>query len=278
MIATTVIGAVARRLPRGRTRIARAVSLSKRWTGGTVEFTDRYGYHRRADLSDEFNARLWTGATELPAWVVPHLRPGDVVIDIGAQVGALTAQFCKLVGPRGRVLAVEPIPQNVLRVRELAELNRLPQLLVAEVAASNTDGKADIRLPRQRSGSAYASFNASWIDGEALTVHTTTVDRLVADYLADRAVCFLKIDVEGHERAVIEGARRTLMTWQPKVLCEFNDAILRDTGSSIDELLAVFSDFGYAPLKESDRPIPNQVTDVLLCRQRGGISKQELWR
>jgi FkbM family methyltransferase len=233
-----------------------------------LAFADQHGYRRRADLGDEFEALLWTAATQLPRWVVDHVSRGGVVIDIGANVGALTAQFCKLVGPSGHVLAVEPIPRNVARLRDLTDLNDLPQLEIIAAAASNRNGAAHIRLPAPGLGSAYASFDVSWIDGGALEVSTVTVDQLVADRLPDIAVTLMKIDVEGHEPAVLEGARTTIATHHPLVMCEFNDPVLRDIGSSVEELLSIFSGLGYTPTNTSPHPRSGHVTDVLLAAAR----------
>jgi hypothetical protein len=122
-------------------------------------------------------------------------------------------------------------------------MNNLDWLEIFPVALSSGSGRAQLRLPKSEN-SGWASFTASWITGGTINVATRALDDLVYER-ADRPVSFLKIDVEGFEHQVLQGARHLLSEMRPLVLCEFNDIVLRDAGSSASELLDLFGRLGY---------------------------------
>jgi FkbM family methyltransferase len=144
------------------------------------------------------------------------------------------------------VWAFEPSPRNVDRLRHLVDVNDLRQLEVFDVALSSSAGMATIALPGP-GGSGYASFTASWIDAGRLDVRTARLDDLTAPVDDRRPLRLVKLDVEGFEGHVLEGARATLRRRRPMVFCEFNDVILTDAGSSSEGLLATFAALGYVP-------------------------------
>ncbi len=189
----------------------------------------------------------WFEAYEMIA-VYRYLRDGDTVLDIGAHAGLYSVLARRAVGGLGRVFAFEP---NA-RTRHLLSRNlgvepltlddplKRKRRVVLPYAASDRAGRA--RLSREASGmSAYGALTKS--DGDQ--VSTVTVDA-VSEAAAIRSPAFIKIDVEGHEAAVIRGGRATLAAAQDLlVLVEFNDGNLKRAGSSAEELRAVIEEAGY---------------------------------
>lgn len=237
-------------------------------TDSEVLFRDAFGFRRSARLTDEMQARLFTGATALPPESAAMLRHGSTAIDVGANIGALTAHLCRAVGPSGSVLAIEPIPSNAARLTQLLTMNRTTNLQIAQVAVADKPGRATISLG-DPGNSGHASFDASWITHGQLDVEIETIDRLVDRYLAGRRVTFIKIDVEGHEPKVLQGAVRVLTDHKPAVQCEFNDPILRDIGTEASALLSHFAEFDYVPVRDYG-PLDGRVTDVLLVPRGAG--------
>lgn len=163
-------------------------------------------------------------------------------------------------GPEGSVWAIEPVPYNVARLQQLKDLNGLDRLTIFAGGLGECSGTASLQLA-QAGETGFASFTKSWGMGDTIEVPTWSLDELVDG--VDRRLAFLKIDVEGYEPRVLAGAQRTLRTMKPLILCEFNDILLRDAGSSSAALLAMFADHGYVPMN----PIPElagQVVDILL--------------
>lgn len=256
------VGYVARRaLPRGRTRLA--LLLMRHGPRHELAYTDQWGLRRVARLSDRMEAYGFTGVSVLPSDVARRIRPGDWVIDAGANVGLVTAHLCHLTGPMGRVWAIEPVPANVARLQELKSLNALDQLTIYQGALSCDSGQAALRLPAGGQ-SAYASFTKSMDMTGTIDVTTWRLDDLVAQAPRDRPLSFVKIDVEGFEPQVLDGAEHTLRELKPLVHCEFNDILLRDAGSSSVELLRKFAALGYAPL-EMLPGLDGRVQDLLLA-------------
>jgi len=202
----------------------------------------------------------------LPSEIARMINPGDWVVDVGANIGLMTAEMCNLVGSHGCVWAIEPIPCNVLRLEQLRDANSLGQLQIFQGALSNATGSASIHLPRGGE-SGWASFTKSWDMAGTLEVQTWRLDDLVNIVQPARKLALLKLDVEGFEPQVLEGAQQTLLSLQPPVLCEFNDVLLRDAGSSSGQLLDAFADLGYQPVprrvKVQAAPY-RRVRDILL--------------
>ena len=149
-----------------------------------------------------------------------------VLIDVGAHVGSYTLLAALHEG--ATVIAVEPNPEacDVLRANVL--LNDLfGRVSAFEVALSNVPGAVlPLLVPFRPDKSGYAHVQPHPSDGlvpahlQHMTIKTTTVDTLVAGMELDR-VDFIKIDVEGWEVFVLEGAEETLRRFQPGVLLEY---------------------------------------------------------
>jgi FkbM family methyltransferase len=247
-------------LPRGRGRLAQY--LMRHGPGHDIAYKDQWGYRRESLLTDRMEAYGFTGVRSLPACVARRIRPGDWVVDAGANVGVVTAELCHRVGACGMVWAIEPVPRNVARLRQLKDLNHLESLIVFPGALSDVRGTAQLRLP-VGGESAYASFTKSIDMSGVIDVTTWTLDDLVFDRSRDRALTLVKIDVEGFEPQAIAGAERTLRELKPLVLCEFNDILLRDAGSSSKQLLELFARVGYTPVA-APGDLTNRVADLVL--------------
>jgi FkbM family methyltransferase len=147
------------------------------------------------------------------------LGRGDGVLDVGTNLGQYAAVLEDVVGP-GSLTLVEPLPQlaEVLRAR-------FPGARVENLALSDRRGRATIRVPHI-AGTAYptrATLNDHSEPGQSghdeVEVDTTTLDELVRGRGLG-PVSLIKVDVEGHEAAVLRGARATVLGDEPIVLME----------------------------------------------------------
>ena len=147
------------------------------------------------------------------------VRPGDLVVDAGANLGMFTTRLSELVGPAGRVLAFDPNPECVARLEQIARASG--NVVVHASALSETRGVAVLHVP-VRSGArldALGHLGDAIEDNEiALSVPTVTLDDVL--YAEDRRVRFVKCDVEGHELAVLRGAANVVVDERAALLVE----------------------------------------------------------
>lgn len=156
------------------------------------------------------------------------ITPGSAVLDVGANVGFFTIPLARAAAMRGsRVYAFEPVQQNVDRIRENLELNRLEQTVnVFPFALSSKDATVEISL-RQDFVQGGETGNASIViaDGRddpfiSQSIETRRLDDIDAE--APLPISVMKIDVEGHESEVIAGARERIARDRPTILMEVN--------------------------------------------------------
>ena len=150
-----------------------------------------------------------------------HVRPGDVVLDIGANVGFHTLIAARIVGPVGHVYAIEPFPQNVAALAHNVALNAFTQVTVIEAAAWRVEGRADLIVSGEPT---WARLDAVRERGGAETsvpVRLVAIDDLVREALV-RPPAVVKMDIEGAEIEALQGMARTLAAWRPTVICEMH--------------------------------------------------------
>ncbi|MGF1536860.1 MAG: FkbM family methyltransferase [Elainellaceae cyanobacterium] len=155
---------------------------------------------------------------ELELWR-HQLQPGMVVIDVGANVGVYTFSAARQVGRSGRVFAVEPFAGCVQCLQETCRINHLDWVTVCEAAASDRPGAAQLRLRQSSELNELLPQSAAEGSGSAATVACITLDGLVTQY-GLRRVDWIKIDAEGHELPVLEGAVSLLQRFKPSILYE----------------------------------------------------------
>ncbi len=159
---------------------------------------------------------------EVQEALVRRLGPGDVVYDIGANLGFFSLIAARLVGPEGRVFAFEPAPENVEAIRSNAELNRIDNVVVIPCAVSSRAGTARLQIVDDQSWSRLEEFGEHPDTERVLEVETVAIDDLVeSGELPPPAL--VKIDVEGAELAVLDGMRATIERHRPAIVCELHD-------------------------------------------------------
>ncbi len=170
------------------------------------------------------------------------LRPGMTVVDVGAHHGLYTLLAAKRVGRRGKVIAFEPSARERLRLAKHLRVNRCGNVEVEDCALGRECGEAEFYIV-----DGFRDWGNSLRPaavGEPTRKVTVALRRL-DDVLGERGVArvdFIKLDAEGGELAVLEGARRLLQTApRPAILAEVQDVRTRPWGypaRAITQLLA----------------------------------------
>lgn len=150
------------------------------------------------------------------------LKGGDVFFDIGANVGYYTILGARSVGSGGKVFAFEPVIRNVVYLHKHAVLNRLDNVTIIPAACSDT-----LSIEAFCTGSTYAEGHL--VDGESMInvypVLTIAVDQLVKWLGVFPNV--MKIDVEGSELMVLNGASETIQQARPVIFLSTHSDTLR---------------------------------------------------
>jgi FkbM family methyltransferase len=175
------------------------------------------------------------------------LRPGDTAVDAGAHIGFFAMQMAARVGPLGRVHAFEPLDSNAdLLERSIAENGFAGRIVLERAALGRSSGTATLTFPLEtlNSGGAYLLR-----DGAAplLGNHTRTVPLVALDEAElARPVRLIKMDVEGAEPQVVQGATRVLKEDRPLIMSELHPTQLeRASGTTADDFLAQMRALGY---------------------------------
>jgi FkbM family methyltransferase len=165
----------------------------------------------------------WVGFYEAPEIAVfgALIEPGATVFDLGAHSGYFTLLASRLVGPKGKVMAAEPLPANLAALRRHVGANRLTNVTVVDRAIGKTDDGI-IAFSADSVGKGYgAAVTGVWSNVEDMKVRTITIDRLIADGLPKPDV--VKIDVEEMEAQALEGAASVLKACRTAWLISFHE-------------------------------------------------------
>jgi len=184
------------------------------------------------------NGRVWRLAPEV-ALRGPHqgedvivlfrefVRPGMQVIDVGANVGQMSLELAELVGPEGRVVSIEPAAGNLALLRAHLQANGMAaRTEVVEAACADVHGGFVeffiIGENLDAVGSGHSTFDRA---GGDVRTRPIQVPRVSIDGLCDERRLrpgLIKIDVEGGEIQVLQGAARTLTSARPIIILGFH--------------------------------------------------------
>lgn len=167
--------------------------------------------------------------------LVPYLKPGSMVIDVGAGIGDHTKFYLDQVGPHGMVIAFEPHPTQYECL-----IRNCPDAYCHACAVGETKDHVRLYLEPDWVGSSRLMTESS--EGTLVEVPRLTIDGMNPRWLP---IAFLKIDCEGCEPEVLRGARKTILRDRPAIWMEVNPQALVWQKHSSDELRQVVAELGY---------------------------------
>lgn len=193
------------------------------------------------------------------------VRPGHVVVDVGAHVGYFTLLAAKLTGPQGRVFAFEAAPENFALLNDNLQLNGYRQVTVVHGAVGDSDGPRQLYLSRLDNG-FHSLFKLNLPEPSApapVTVPGVTLDA----YFASRGwpkIDVMKMDIEGGELAAFRGMQELLRRSPALTLViEFCPWILRTLGTDPADFLTQLQAMGFRlSVVQPDGPAPLAATDI----------------
>ncbi|WP_405135519.1 FkbM family methyltransferase [Nocardia sp. NBC_01388] len=198
------------------------------------------------DLIQRYIALFGVWEPHLSFWVRTRLRPGDVLIDVGANIGYFTLLASTLVGEHGRVVALEASPQFHARLVEHTDLNGCANVRAVNIAVAD---RREVLTFILASTSNLGATSMVPYDGPAESVFTVDAHPLTdlltpAEIAATRMV---KIDVEGSEGRVMRGLAGLLDRLRPdaEIVVEVTPDRMRRIGDDVDELLTIMRVNGF---------------------------------
>lgn len=204
------------------------------------------------------------------------LRPGDVFLDVGANIGYLSAVAADLVGPRGQVHCFEPVPAYHERLSRLAELNPEYSITANACAAGETPGTCTIYVTREPGQNTLVrAYKTAPEIVATMDVPVVRLDSYLETQRVGR-VALIKIDAEGFELPVLEGLQGTFERsgHHPPIICEIAPPAYRLLGRRVRELETFMARYGYTArdLVDGSTPVDlsaiGHVEDVLFLAAR----------
>ncbi len=193
---------------------------------------------------------------KVTAFVSSSLAPGNVFIDVGAHVGYYSLLAAPLVGPTGKVVAVEPNPPTIARLERNINLNQNTNVLVQKVACTDKEETLKFfQAPTENTGGS-SMFDANPGKETEIQVAAVPLDKIVQSLALSR-VDLVKIDVEGAELLVLRGMKGILANYRPKLSIELQgpnvtaaEALIHDSGYTLVGRDGV-GDYFWAPTSQA---------------------------
>jgi FkbM family methyltransferase len=178
------------------------------------------------------------------------VKHGDTVFDIGANIGAHTLGLARSVGPHGRVFALEPadfafvkLQQNLAANPDLQSRAVARQVLLAATGDAKIQQQIYASWPLEKHEDVHPKHR-----GRLATTMNAVVDTL--DEFVKREgierLDLIKIDVDGHELQVLQGAQKTLVAFHPILVMEMSPYVHAEEQSSFASLVALLRENGYS--------------------------------
>jgi FkbM family methyltransferase len=206
--------------------------------GISSRFTVRRNGYRIRFHPSAISAWLWTYPSALHTeeeFVASYLKPGDIYVDVGANIGQLALRAASVVGPEGHVVAIEAHPRTHAFLLDNVDLNGFENVTTILRAAGETEGFLTF--------SDYVSDDQNHVvvSGTGVSVPVQRVD----DMVVSGPVALLKVDVEGFELSVLKGAPNVLARTRA-VLFESWDDLASRFGSSAADVIDLLRESGFS--------------------------------
>ena len=189
------------------------------------------------------------------------IKKGDIILDIGANIGFHTLTFAKLVGAKGKVYAFEPDPDNFALLEKNIAANKYRNIIPIQAAVSSKDEEINLFLCQHNSGDhrIYQS------DKHTKTVPIKSV-KLDSYFKDNRHLNFLKMDIQGSEGGVIKGMKNLLkLNPNLNIFMEFCPESLSQYGVTAEEVIKILDAHKYRffDIKDDTKPIKMKSSELL---------------
>ncbi|MBL1173896.1 FkbM family methyltransferase [Pantanalinema sp. GBBB05] len=217
-----------------------------------IQFNWHFGLKIELYLANDLSSQLFVAGYYDPNefyCLDRILRPGMTFLDIGANDGLYALFAAKAIGSAGLVWAFEPSPREFNRLQANIALNEITNIQAVPIALANINGNTELRLANNEHAgqNTLGQFMYEGVASPQTETIPVPVKRL-DDWLVEsgiQQVDVIKMDVEGAEFSVLQGAQHCLTTYHPLLLLELADSALQAQGSSANGVLEFLKSLGY---------------------------------
>jgi FkbM family methyltransferase len=187
-----------------------------------TEFTTIQGSKMFLDPGDSLDLSINGVYGELDTKIIrDNIKEGDIVIDVGANIGYYTLIFAQLVGASGKVFAFEPEPKNFEILKKNIEVNNYQNIIAEQKIVSDESGMVKLFIAEQ--GIVGHRIQQKTDSQKFIEVESIILDNYLKNLNLSEKINFIKIDVEGAEVKVLEGSKIMIeKSDQLKIFTEFN--------------------------------------------------------
>lgn len=177
-------------------------------------------------------------------WICAQIvRPGDTVLDIGANIGMVSLWLSELVSKNGKVHAFEPNPELQKILEETLNRNQVSNVCLHPIALGSQQGSLELRIPRFNAGAASLIRHRDLSDCDVVKVPVRPLSKIVVEE-GIKSIRLIKIDVEGFEAEVLQGGLEILESIRPEaILFELNERLEKSVWDQ--PVIRILHDFGY---------------------------------
>jgi FkbM family methyltransferase len=243
----------------GRIKLVAKINKNVR-TNIKPEYVEMFGFKIYLDPTDHFG--LSVKPYPIPKIYEKIIKSGDVVVDVGSNIGIHTLYLSKLVGKTGKVYSFEPEPNNFALLKKNVEFNKCDNVIIEHKAISNKTGKIKLLISNSMAGHKISNSdsqeNTIIIDGVSLD-----------DYFKnhDQKIDFVKIDTEGFDGNVIQGGQKTFAKSKNlNMITEFHSALLKNSDMSPKQFIEL--------IEKNNFTIYDSIDDKFLATNFYELSKK----
>lgn len=189
------------------------------WDGMALPDSRKFGFYSNHVRTLPARIKYYRDETEDCWFHIYKPKPGDVIVDVGAEIGSDTVTFSRAVGRAGKVVAIEAQPETFAKLQSTRRANRLANTMLVHKAV--TDKPGEVRI------SADQDIQSNFLGDDGDLVPGDTLDTILKDV---PHISLLKMNIEGAERLAIAGMDETLRkTDYLAIAC--HDFVARTTGN-----------------------------------------------
>lgn len=171
------------------------------------------------------------------------IRPGNVVLDIGANIGYYTLILAKLVGQSGKVFAFEPEPTNFRLLEKNVSINGHSNVILEQKAVSNRNENKKLYLNKENAG-MHTIYKPPCPNLDSVDIETISLDNYFNNYTCK--IDFIKMDIEGSEYTALEGMQTVLKRQNNiKLLVAFFPSAIREYGYKPEQYVDLLMSNGF---------------------------------